>query len=295
MYREIVQFNSQRENEQVFAVEEGSHQVVIIKFSFDTLEVKDFRTFLPKHLGIKENYLVGLLARRHILLRIDQYEDYVVSLLKSKLQWPVSGSLPRLSPDLFTKRSLLSMASVFGRSIAIDKATQDKTRPRTSRVKVILNLTDKLPKRMLLQHLDEHTGKIQEHQGRDENNCRLILKMNQDHNHKDNGVVGNEQFNGKRFQGDRDLRQILNEKRGLTNISQSTDDNTQVTDANNNEIAMVEAIINNGDRVVDTCVQDDTLNTTITPNCTLTTPWPPKTLVLGAKDGVTRYLVVPAD
>ncbi|KAH0723175.1 hypothetical protein KY289_006219 [Solanum tuberosum] len=43
-------------------------------------------------------------------------------------------SLPRLSPDLFAKRSLLLMASAVGRPIAIDKAIQDKTRPSTARV-----------------------------------------------------------------------------------------------------------------------------------------------------------------
>ncbi|KAK4727083.1 hypothetical protein R3W88_032000 [Solanum pinnatisectum] len=54
---------------------------------------------------------------------------------------------------------------------------------------------------------------------------------------------------------------------------------------------MVEAIKNNGDQVVDTCVQDDTLNTTVTRNCPLATV--SQTLVLGANDGVTSDLVVP--
>ncbi|KAG5598707.1 hypothetical protein H5410_030077 [Solanum commersonii] len=85
-------------------------------------------------------------------------------------------------------------------------------------------------------------------------------------------MIGDEQFNGEKFQGD--LRQILNEKRGLANIDQRIDDNTRVADANNNEIAIVEAIKNNGDRVVDTCVQDDTL-------------------VLSAKDDVTSDSMVP--
>ncbi|KAG5568573.1 hypothetical protein H5410_064411 [Solanum commersonii] len=162
---------------QVFAQEEGLHQAAIIKFLSDTLEVKDLRTVLPKHFGIKGNYLVGLLARRHILLRTGQYEDYVVALSKSVSFLPFHGeqylyrvfpwtidfnsieetsmaavwiSLPRLSPDLFAKRSLLSMALAVGRPIAIDRATQDKTRPSTARVKVILDLLDKLPKRMRL-------------------------------------------------------------------------------------------------------------------------------------------------
>uniref|UniRef100_M1D880 NB-ARC domain containing protein n=1 Tax=Solanum tuberosum TaxID=4113 RepID=M1D880_SOLTU len=54
---------------------------------------------------------------------------------------------------------------------------------------------------------------------------------------------------------------------------------------------MVEAIKNNGDRVVDSCVQDDTLNTTVTLNCTLATV--SQTLVLGSKESVTSDSVVP--
>ncbi|KAH0724892.1 hypothetical protein KY284_000757 [Solanum tuberosum] len=53
---------------------------------------------------------------------------------------------------------------------------------------------------------------------------------------------------------------------------------------------MVETIKSNGDRVVDTCVRDDTLNTTVTLNCTLATV--SQTLVLGANVGFTSDLVV---
>ncbi|KAG5628118.1 hypothetical protein H5410_013336 [Solanum commersonii] len=130
-------------------------------------------------------------------------------------------SLPRLLPNLFAKRSLLSRASAVGKPIGIEKATQDKTRPSTTRVKVILDLMGKHPKRMRLQYMDEQTG-------HNENSCRLILKKNQDNNHKYDVVVGEEQFNGEKF---------------------------KVAYANNNDIAMVEAINNDGDRVVDTCQQ----------------------------------------
>ncbi|KAH0730597.1 hypothetical protein KY289_001785 [Solanum tuberosum] len=113
------------------------------------------------------------------------------------------------------------MASAVGRTIAIDKATQDKTRPSTARVKVILDLMDKHRKRMHLQYMDKQTG--------------TIKRKNQDNNHKDDGVVGKEQFIGEKFQ------------------------------------AMVEAIKNDGYQVVDSSVRDDTPNTTITLNCTLAT------------------------
>ncbi|KAH0687816.1 hypothetical protein KY290_019430 [Solanum tuberosum] len=93
------------------------------------------------------------------------------------------------------------MASAVGRLIAIDKETQDKTRPSTARVKMIPDLMEKLPKMMCLQYWTSRP-------------------------------------------------------RGLANIDQSIDDNNRDADANNNEIAMVEVIENNGDRVVATCVQD---------------------------------------
>ncbi|KAG5629794.1 hypothetical protein H5410_001511 [Solanum commersonii] len=76
------------------------------------------------------------------------------------------------------------------------------------------------------KYLDEYTGKIQEHQGQDENSCRLILKKNQDHNHKNDGVVGDYQYNGEKLQGD--LQNNLNKK---TSKHRSKDDtlNTTVT------------------------------------------------------------------
>ncbi|WMV10258.1 hypothetical protein MTR67_003643 [Solanum verrucosum] len=67
-------------------------------------------------------------------------------------------SLPRLLPDLFAKRSLLSRASAVGKPIAIDKATQDKTRPSTARVKVILDLMGPAVGQHLAEFLAEFWG-----------------------------------------------------------------------------------------------------------------------------------------
>ncbi|KAG5583582.1 hypothetical protein H5410_054209, partial [Solanum commersonii] len=59
-----------------------------------------------------------------------------------------------LSPDLFAKKSLLSIASAVGKPVVIDKATQIKSRPSTARVKVILDLMEKLPNHIRLQFVD---------------------------------------------------------------------------------------------------------------------------------------------
>lgn len=67
----------------VFAKEEGLHQATVIKVSFRTPDLHILRTTLPKKLGIKGNCLLGLLAHCQLLIRCDQYEDYVMSLSRA--------------------------------------------------------------------------------------------------------------------------------------------------------------------------------------------------------------------
>lgn len=102
---ESLRFNSRRENDK-FSHRRRITSSCSIKFSSNTLEVKDLQTVLPKHLGIKGNCLVGLLAHRHILLRIDQYEDYVVAL--SFLPFHESSIFPWTTD--FNSREETSMA-----------------------------------------------------------------------------------------------------------------------------------------------------------------------------------------
>ncbi|MCE2054935.1 hypothetical protein HAX54_041672 [Datura stramonium] len=99
--------------------------------------------------------------------------------------------LPDLSPKFFASKLLMTTASVVGKPIAIDKATQEsspstargkvifasvvgkpiaidkatqESRPSTARVKVILDLGDKLPKCIRLQYLDSKFYKMLEFQ-----------------------------------------------------------------------------------------------------------------------------------
>ncbi|KAH0642842.1 hypothetical protein KY289_033816 [Solanum tuberosum] len=200
------------EERQDFMIEEGLHQAVVFKLSHGAPDLKVLRSILPKHLGTKGNCLIGLLAPRQVLLRFDQYEDYVLALSSSVnyllyngeehqcrvFPWSIGYnpkeettlaviwiSLPNSSPDLFAKKSLLSIASAVGKPIAIDKATQIKSRPSTARVKVILDLMEKLPNRIRLQFVDGKSGTI----------------------------------DSEKYQGD--AREILNEKRKVVDINQS--------------------------------------------------------------------------
>lgn len=92
----------------------------------------------------------------------------------------------------------MSIATAAGKPIAIDKATQSKTRTSTARVRVILDLLDKHPNSVTLQYVDEKSGKITEttqemvydnlplyyscckRQGHGENSCCFILSRTQD-------------------------------------------------------------------------------------------------------------------
>ncbi|XP_009605837.2 uncharacterized protein [Nicotiana tomentosiformis] len=212
-----------REERQAFVVEEGLHQAVVVKLSPRSPDLLDLRSLLPKVLGIKGHCLVGQLAPKQLLIRLNQYEDFVAALARAMNYFSHNGaehqyrvfswtigfnpkeettmavvwiSLPNLSPELFARKSLLSIASPVGKPIAIDKATQVKFRPSTARVRVIVDLVAKLPQHIRLQHVDNESGKILEvfqevvydnlpgyctvckHQGHVESACRLLIKKN---------------------------------------------------------------------------------------------------------------------
>lgn len=155
------------EERQQFSIEEGLHQAIVIKLSPGAPDLKILRELLLKHIGTKGRCLIGLLAPLQLLLRFDHNDDYVVSLSRAVNYFLYNGneyqyrafpwtigfnpreettkavvwiSLPNLSPELFALSLLLLIASEAGKPIAIDKATQIKSRPSTARVKVILDL-----------------------------------------------------------------------------------------------------------------------------------------------------------
>uniref|UniRef100_M1DJH3 NB-ARC domain containing protein n=1 Tax=Solanum tuberosum TaxID=4113 RepID=M1DJH3_SOLTU len=120
-----------------------------------------------------------------------------------------------------------------------NKATQIKSRPSMTRVKVILDLMETFPNCIRLQFVDGKSGKLikvfQEivydnlplycnyckHQGHDEDSYCLISKRNQNDKQIDNtievalkGTTDSEKYQG-------DAREILNEKRKSVDVDQS--------------------------------------------------------------------------
>ncbi|KAG5623567.1 hypothetical protein H5410_008785 [Solanum commersonii] len=229
------------EERQDFMIEKGLHQAVVFKLSHGALDLNVLRSILPKHLGTKGNCLIGLLSPRQILLRFDLYEDYVLALSRSVnyllyngeehqcrvFPWSIGYnpkeettlavvwiSLPNLSPDLFVKKSLLSIASAVGKPIAIDKATQIKSRPSTARVKVILDLMEKLPNSIRLQFVDGKSVKLIE----------VFKRLNQNNKQIDDTIEGALKgiTDSEKYQGD--AREILNEKIKFVDVDQMSMD-----------------------------------------------------------------------
>ncbi|XP_070014187.1 uncharacterized protein [Nicotiana sylvestris] len=71
--------------------------------------------------------------------------------------------ITRFACKFLHKKSLLSIAPAVGKPLAVDKVTQDRTRPSTARVKVLLELLDKHPKRVRINIVDTISGRLVEH------------------------------------------------------------------------------------------------------------------------------------
>ncbi|KAG5621377.1 hypothetical protein H5410_006595 [Solanum commersonii] len=237
------------EERQDFMIEEELHQAVVFKLSHGAPDLKVLKSILLKHLGTKGNCLIDLLAPRQFLLRFDQYEDYVLVLSRSVnydlyngeehqcrfFHDPLDITLRR-KRHLFAKKSLQSIASTIGKPIAIDKATQSKSRPSTARVKSGYGVgqcgtsqrESKFSRAAVwcirLQFVDGKSGKLikvfQEivydnlhlycnyckHQGHDEDNCRLISRRNQNNKQIDDiievalkGTIDSEKYQDRQL------------------------------------------------------------------------------------------------
>ncbi|KAG5601494.1 hypothetical protein H5410_032864 [Solanum commersonii] len=145
-----IEFSMDEVNE--FSIEEGLHQTVILKFSYGKLDLyelckirfhlnEDFFQVLSRNSGyIKFNGEEFLFRTFLWIIWFNTKEE-----TSKTLTWI---SFPDLPPNLFAKKSLLSIASAVGKPVALDKATQERTRPSTARVNAILDLLDKHPKKL---------------------------------------------------------------------------------------------------------------------------------------------------
>ncbi|XP_070015001.1 uncharacterized protein [Nicotiana sylvestris] len=288
-----------------FTREEGLHQAVIMKFSYGKPELQEFKKIFSSQFHVQGRCNIGLLEFRHLLIRFDLYSDYVLFLsrstgyVKSKgdefffrtFPWTLGFnpkqetsmavvwiSFPGLQPNFFAKRSLMSIASVVGKAIAVDKATQEKTQPSAARVKVILDLLEYRPKKVKLQIVDRILGKINvhyqevvydnlpkyctfcKHQGHDDNVCRLMKQQaGKDVRSEVVNMPIMEANNIQNLQGD--ARDYLNAKRENQRYMEITA-NKQVDDAAQGTLVDQQVLQTDGGKQIFTLNSDQVMHRT---------------------------------
>ncbi|KAG5579614.1 hypothetical protein H5410_050241 [Solanum commersonii] len=209
------------EERQDFMIEEGLHQPVVFKLSYGAPDLKVLRSILPKHL----DYVLALShSVNYLLYNGEEHQCRVFPWsigYNPKVETTLAMvwiSLPNLYPDLFAKKSLLSIASAVGKPITIDKVTQIKSRASTTRVKVILDLMEKLPNRIRLQFVDGKSGKLIE-VFQEILSFDLEKKSNNKQIDDTIEVASKGTIDGEKYQGD--VREILNEKTKVVDVDQS--------------------------------------------------------------------------
>nr|XP_009796813.1 PREDICTED: uncharacterized protein LOC104243331 [Nicotiana sylvestris] len=113
-------------------------------------------------------------------------------MIKLSSDAPNLQILRSILPKIFGIKAFIVHCGCYWKTNHNNKATQVRSRPSTARVKVIIDLLDKLPEKIRLQYLDVKTGKIVEdyqeiiydnlpsycghckHQGHEENQCRRL-------------------------------------------------------------------------------------------------------------------------
>ncbi|XP_071909708.1 uncharacterized protein [Coffea arabica] len=170
--------------------------------------LEDLRRFFQA-MDLKAQFSVGLLDRRHVLIRLSDEANYyrvwargiwyIKALPMRVFKWsidfhvdrersivPVWFSLPKLPVHLFQKECLFPIVSCLGRPLCVDAATAQGTRPTAARVCVEVDLLRELPTRvwiafgdrigfwqsLVAEHLLRYCGHCF-HQGHGEAECRV--------------------------------------------------------------------------------------------------------------------------
>lgn len=163
---------------------ENLQYAVIGKFSYGWPDMEDLRIQIPKQLNVKGDCTIGLLRNRHILITFDLFEDSVSTMsnvyyinakdgysyqmrpliydAKFKIEEETTQamgwiSFPDLRPIFFVKESLFSLASAVGKSIQLDMATVNRTRPSCAKVKVQVDLLAEFPKFVEMEIVNSNT------------------------------------------------------------------------------------------------------------------------------------------
>ncbi|WMV47242.1 hypothetical protein MTR67_040627 [Solanum verrucosum] len=170
---------------------ENLQYAVIGKFSYGWPQLEELRKLIPSQCQIKGTCQIGLLRNKHVLIRLELFEDFVNIMAKPSyyitdregFTYPMRPliydekfkvteettqamawiSFPDLWPTFFRKESLFSLAAAIGKPIQLDNATINKTRPSCARVKVQVDLLGELPTMVELEITDpiKNTSRVE--------------------------------------------------------------------------------------------------------------------------------------
>ncbi|KAK4729999.1 hypothetical protein R3W88_022987 [Solanum pinnatisectum] len=164
---------------------EDLQYAVVGKFSYGWPELEELRTCMPQQCTIKGECRIGLLRNRHVLIRLDQQEDFINLMSKGiyyilakdgysytmrpliydakcKVEEETTQamawiSFPDLKPTYFVKEVLFSIATAVGKPLHLDMTTINKTSPSCARVKVQVDLLSEFPKHVEMEIINEMT------------------------------------------------------------------------------------------------------------------------------------------
>ncbi|KAF3643141.1 hypothetical protein FXO38_19147 [Capsicum annuum] len=156
---------------------------------------------IPIQYGIKGDCNIRVMDSRHILIRLNQLENYVhlLSIVAyhikvNDMYWQMPTlkwdpwfepnvettidiawiSMLDLPPNFFAKEAIFSIVSAGGKPLMVDIATKNNTRPSCVRIKIEVDLLAKLPNRVKINEEDDISGKIKS----------KWIKIQYDHNPK---------------------------------------------------------------------------------------------------------------
>ncbi|KAK6796833.1 hypothetical protein RDI58_004534 [Solanum bulbocastanum] len=157
---------------ETFITEENLKYALIDKFSYGRPELLDLRKILPQQLGFKGECMSIKFADTVIPFRIQKWTPSFSPREETSIAMAWI-SFPSLPCQYFTHNALFSMASTVRQPLDMDRATNDKTRPSTAKVKVEVDLLRTLPKRIRVQLKNLVTNKITN----GKNSCMIIYHI----------------------------------------------------------------------------------------------------------------------
>ncbi|MQL83063.1 hypothetical protein Taro_015547 [Colocasia esculenta] len=164
--------------EEISKSEEPLQRAIIVKCSYGRPSIPDIKSCLTFRLGLKSDFIVSILNHRHLLLRFESQEDFLLVLLRKSLyikgylfrffRWsasfdfekdpsmmPIRVGFPGLLVSLYNEDYLRSIANNLGQVLWIHEATLAWTQTVEALVCIDLNIVVPLQEKIWIGYADQ--------------------------------------------------------------------------------------------------------------------------------------------